>query len=478
MMPTRARSLPLWLWLAVALVALAPTAALEARPPRLTALDRYVHAPDPTYSFSTVSTTPGDGYTTTVLEMKSQQWLTSAEVDRTVWTHWLTVITPDTVKHRTVLLFIGGGNNGAKPPERPNPLFSDIAKTTGSVVVELRMVPNQPLTFAGETRPRREDEMIAYSWDKFLRTGDERWPARLPMTKAVVRAMDTITTFCQQKNTTVDRFVVAGASKRGWTAWTTAAVDPRVVALIPMVIDLLNLEPSFVHHWRAYGFWAPAIKDYEDLRIMDWMDTPQYRALRQIEDPYEYRDRLTLPKFLINAAGDQFFLPDSWRFYFHDLKGEKYLRYVPNTDHSLKDSDAPQSMAAFYAAVLTNTPRPQFDWSVEKDGTIRARTRTKPESVTLWRAVNAGARDFRLDSIGGAYKSTPLADRGDGVYEARPETPAKGWAAAFIELRFSSGSKYPLVFTTGVSVTPRMLPFDAPKPARAPKATRAPSSAR
>ena len=58
------------------------------------------------------------------------------------------------------------------------------------------------------------------------------------------------------------KFVVSGASKRGWTTWTTAAVDKRVVAIIPIVIDLLNVEPSFEHHWQAYGFWAPAIKDY------------------------------------------------------------------------------------------------------------------------------------------------------------------------------------------------------------------------
>ena len=43
-----------------------------------------------------------------------------------------------------------------------------------------------------------------------------------------------------------------------------------------------------------------------------------------------------MPKFMVYAAGDQFFLPDSSRFYFDDLKGEKYLRYVPNTDHSLR----------------------------------------------------------------------------------------------------------------------------------------------
>ena len=34
-----------------------------------------------------------------------------------------------------------------------------------------------------------------------------------------------------------DTFVVSGESKRGWTTWTTAAVDPRVVAMIPIVMD-------------------------------------------------------------------------------------------------------------------------------------------------------------------------------------------------------------------------------------------------
>ena len=58
------------------------------------------------------------------------------------------------------------------------------------------MVPNEPLMFAGETTNRTEDAIIAYSWDKYLRTGDARWPAQLPMTKAAVRAMDTVTAFC------------------------------------------------------------------------------------------------------------------------------------------------------------------------------------------------------------------------------------------------------------------------------------------
>jgi PhoPQ-activated pathogenicity-related protein len=82
------------------------------------------------------------------------------------------------------------------------------------------------------------------------------------------------------------KFVVGGASKRGWAAWTTAAVDSRVVAIIPVVIDLLNLKPSFDHHYRSYGFWAPAVAEFERAGIMRWAHTPQFEALIGIEDPY------------------------------------------------------------------------------------------------------------------------------------------------------------------------------------------------
>src|SRR4030095_13875686 len=185
-----------------------------------------------------------------------------------------------------------------------------VAIATKSVVSELKMVPNQPLVFAGETEGRKEDSLIAYTWDKFLRTGDAKWPARLPMTKAAVRAMDTVTAFCvgdEGGQTRVAAFVVAGGVKRGWTTWTTAAVDKRVIAIVPFVIDLLNIEASMLHHYAAYGFWAPSIGDYTAFHIMDWNGTPEYKALMEIEEPYEYRQRLTMPKFIINASGGQLF---------------------------------------------------------------------------------------------------------------------------------------------------------------------------
>lgn len=433
-----------------------------------TALDKYVQTPDPNYKFELKKTTPDEGFTTYLIEMTSQSWRAPSEVNRTLWKHWLVVVRPDKVEHTTGFIFITGGSNDGQEP-KTNPLLIELAKTTNSVVTELRMVPNQPLIFADDGKPLVEDGIIAYTWDKYLRTGDANWLARLPMTKSAVRAMDTVTTFSASEaggNVKVDRFVVAGGSKRGWTTWTTAAVDRRVIAIVPMVIDLLNLEKSFAHHYAAYGFWAPAVKDYEKNGLINWIGTPQYKAMLKIVEPYSYRDRLTMPKFLINAAGDQFFLPDSSQFYFDDLKGEKYLRYVPNTDHSLRNSDAQESIVAFYDAFLQNKPRPRFSWKFEKDGSISVKTVDQPTEVKLWQATNPDKRDFRLESIGAAYKSSNLTVGEKGVYTAKVEKPATGWTAFFVELTFPSGGKYPFKFTTAVRVVPDTLPYKMPKPDR------------
>jgi PhoPQ-activated pathogenicity-related protein len=434
-----------------------------------TALDRYVKRPDPTYAYKVVDTLKGEGYTAFVVELTSQTWRKESEVDRTVWKHWLTIVKPDKVEHTTGYLFITGGNIRDKAPARAKPEYVDIALTTHSVAAELQDVPNEPLQFKDAPGAKSEDGIIAYTWIKYMETGDEDWPLRLPMTKSAVRALDTVQAVMatpEAGGVKVEKFVVSGGSKRGWTTWTTAAVDPRVAAIMPASIDLLNLEKSFEHHWKVYGFWAPAVKDYVETGVMDWMGTKEYRNLLAIEEPYSYRDRLTMPKYLVQGAGDQFFLPDSSRFYFDDLRGEKYLRYVPNADHSLRGSDARESMVAFYEAVLKGTPRPKFSWTFEKNGDIRVTTKDKPSAVKLWQATNPEHRDFRIETFGANYTGSDLQDQGGGVYVAKVPVPEKGWSAYFVELTFPSGGKYPFKFTTAVRVNPDTEPFPAFAPKR------------
>jgi PhoPQ-activated pathogenicity-related protein len=442
----------------------AAAAAGTARPPGPasphTALDRYVAAPDTNYAWQAEASVRGEGGVAHFIRFTSQQWLTTNEVDRPLWTHWLLLARPDELRHDTALLFISGGRNGDARPPKLNSDLLDIARATKSVVAELRMVPNQPLVFGGDGKERHEDDLIAYTWDKYLRTGDEKWPARLPMTKAAVRALDTITAFCASEAggaRAVDKFVVAGGSKRGWTTWTTAIVDTRVVAVCPIVIDLLNVEPSFQHHWRAYGFWAPAVGDYEAHGIMNWQGTPEYRALLRIEEPFEYRDRLTMPKLLLNAAGDQFFLPDSAQFYFDELPGVKYLRYVPNADHSLKGSDAYGTLLAWHHATLNGAKLPEFSWKHGAAGTLEVKAATPPAAVKLWQVTNPATRDFRLETTGTNWAASPVT-LADGAARVTVPQPAAGWTAYFVELAYDVGAPAKLTLTTDVRVVPDTLP--------------------
>ena len=214
------------------------------------------------------------------------------------------------------------------------------AAATGSLVVELKMIPNQPIVFHGDGTPRKEDDLIAYCWDKFLDSGDPRWLPRFPMVKSVVRAMDCIQEWSKKEGIPVEKFVVAGGSKRGWTTWMTGATDHRVEAIVPIVIDVLNVDEQLFHHGATYGFWARALGDYVHHGIVQNPDHPRMQELHSMEDPYSYLDRLTLPKYIVNGSGDQFFVPDSSRFYYDDLQGEKHLYYVPNTDHGVDKNPA------------------------------------------------------------------------------------------------------------------------------------------
>jgi len=284
------------------------------------------------------------------------------------------------------------------------------------------------------------------------------------MTKSAVRAMDAVTEFCKSKKgglLDIKNFVVSGASKRGWTTWTTAVVDPRVVAIIPLVIDVLNIDKFSDHLYRAYGFWSPADAVYTNIGIHDLVDTPKYRELMQIEEPYEYRERLRIPKFIINSAGDQYYPPDSSQFYWNDLKGLKYLRYVPNTDHSLRGSDAYDSLLCFYLSFIRGDTIPSYTWNFEKNGTISVLTKTKPDNVVVWYATNPSTRDFRLMKIGAAYKSLPAIKTNDGCYVGIVPNPVTGWTAFFVELTWNMPTGAKLKMTTSVRVIPDKLPFDS-----------------
>ena len=428
-----------------------------------TALDRYVARPDPNYAYTLYHTQDDAAYVAYFLKMTSQQWRSTSEVDRTLWEHEVMIVIPrfglDSTD--TAVLLIDGGSNGGTLMNEVDPAVGAAAVTTGAVLALVRQVPNQPLYFADEAGVgRKEDEILAYSLDKALDTGDPEWAVHVAMTKAAVRAMDTVQNFAASKGKTIDDFLVIGGSKRGWTTWLTAAVDSRIRAIVPASIDMPNLARQFIHHWESYGFYAPALNDYAAFNLPCRMQTPEGKALAQVIDPYAYRDRYTMPKLILNASGDQFFTSDSSRFYYAGLPGLKWLRYTPNVDH-FQGVDTIVAALPWIDDILDNKTSPQLTWTREDNGTLRIATTTTPKQVKLWQATNPKARDFRLESIGPVWASQILKPAADGTYVGTVPQPSSGWTAFLIEATFATAGvlEPDQIYSTGIQIIPDTLPY-------------------
>lgn len=447
--------------LAAAILVSSPAAA---GPPN--ALDAYVAKPDPSYNVRVVGSCKGDGYRCAVLQLTSQTW-GPKDVDDRVWKHWMTVVIPDNVIHTKAFLYITGGEKGDAAPTKPEDRFAKLAVETRSVVVELDDVPNQPLTFADDPRrkARVEDEIIAYLQARYATAQNPDELLRLPMVKSGTQAMTAVQDFIKTDSggkLKIDGFVVAGGSKRGWTTWLVGAVDKRVVGIVPIVINVLSVNDTAIHHWRALGYFSPALQDYVDAGLIPGqIGKPSLEGVNLIEDPLNYQDRATMkiPKYVINAVGDEYFPPDNTRYGYSRVAQPKRLRMIPNSKHSTAGTDIMDSITAFHDAILNGRAMPDYAWKVRADGAIVVTPKGKPTEVLLWQGTNPKDRDFRVDTVGKTFTSTPLTAQPDGTFVGNVAQPASGYTAYFVELVYPSGGKYPLKFTTEVSVKPDVLPY-------------------
>ncbi len=398
----------------------------------------YVTQKDDAFSWQKVSSDRSPiGVALHELRLTSQRW------KGMVWRHTLLIAQPPKVTTDLALLVIAGGETDSRGDPQSRLLASTAAIQLQALVAVLYAVPNQPL-FDGLV----EDHLIAHTFVKFLETGDWQWAALLPMTKSAVKAMDAVQQFAQKElNLTVNGFVVTGASKRGWTTWLTAVADPqRVKGIAPMVYDNLNIPAQMRHQREVFGGYSEQISEYTQRGLTDLADTEKARPLVQLIDPYAYLDRLTMPKLIINGTNDRYWALDAANFYFDDLRGEKYILYVPNSGHGLEDvGRVVRAVMAFFDYLARRLTFPQLQWTwAPKDGgmTLTVRSDPMPKQVLLWRAT-APTKDFR----DAKWESQELTAT-DGAFHFTLTPPEKGYAAAFAELVYEGNNRTYSLCTT------------------------------
>lgn len=406
------------------------------------ALEDYVKQADDHYAWKQVEQKQEGGFTISHLELTSQKWREH------LWQHNVQVVRPDKVRHPGIaFLFISGDGRGTRNID----MLKTLAERAGALAAVVTRVPNQPL-YDG----RKEDALIAYTFDRYLKTGDESWPLLFPMVKSAVRAMDAVRDFAQRENQQkIEGFVVAGASKRGWTTWLTAAVDPRIKAIAPMVIDTLNMKVQTDWAEKVYGRQSEQIRDYVDQDLVKKTDTPEMVTLRGWVDPYSYRQRYNMPKLLLLGTNDPYWTVDSLRHYWNELPAPKLIFQTPNAGHDLAGGkQAIQTLAAYFQMIADGEPTPTMQWQFrdEADGKVAVALKVNQpaKSIRLWTA-DSPDRDFRNDT----WTSRELEIKpGSSQAMAEVTKPEQGYRAYLIEAVLTSSTGHDYKLSTEARVTP------------------------
>jgi PhoPQ-activated pathogenicity-related protein len=392
-----------------------------------TALQDYVAAKDDAFAWKIRGTDERDGCLMYDIDLTSQVW------QGITWNHAMSAFVPDDVRHTdTVLLFITGGSTGGRPGDDDRATGAKLAKLAQMPVAFLHQVPNQPLL--GD---RKEDDLISETFLRYIDTKDPKWPLLFPMVKSAVRAMDAIQEIAEQEHgATIERFVVTGGSKRGWTTWLSAVADERVAGIAPIVIDTLNFRPQMKHQMETWGEYSEQIADYTSKGLVEVMEKQPEIPLWRWVDPYTYRSKLTLPKLLINGTNDRYWVIDALNLYWDDLVGDKHVLYVPNAGHGLDGGReaALTTLAVFAQHVAVGKQLPNLLWEHDDDGgqmRLTVHSKPAPKSVRLW-VARSEDKDFRPDR----WEASEVTANGDGAYVARVDAPESGHIAFFAEATY------------------------------------------
>ncbi|ELU12951.1 hypothetical protein CAPTEDRAFT_223161 [Capitella teleta] len=450
----------------------------------VTPLDEYVAREDPGYPAWEIIDEydmSDIGCIAHVVNFTSQIWKDESVSSQPIWFHYLLIFMPleGLTYTEAAITFIEGGSNTGGPPGPSNDFVAIMcaaANRTGASTSLLRMIPNQPIRYPDDPsgRNRTEDANIAWTWKKMIDDpSDPEIALQFPMTKSAVKALDVHTAVVAELDpeANIQKYTVAGGSKASVTKATVA----------------INLHK----HYESLGGWTYVFADYYDVNITSHLDDPNTAEMAQQIDPLSYKERLTMPKVVMCATGDEFFLLDDSHMFFSDLPEPKFMMYelrlMENTNHGMIGvySRLVNTLLSFFITMQEEDGLdrlPKLSWTrywIEAEAIGEITMEVKPDSPALLDAEAFWAdtpdpvrRDFRLTTAEGL--SGVLWRRwhngSNGTFDQLnentwrltvPESTASPYRAMLVNGIFEGpNSEMTFEVTTETQIIPDTFPFE------------------
>lgn len=481
-------------------------------------VQQYVQRSDPSYAWqdtglrlSGVDIATRVRWRGYVLNMTSQQWLSPEEVDFPLWWHLLIVVVPERLERpdwASLALEFGftksDGSLVRIDNRRANSWELDtiedsitidstnlsdkraeltmVAARAASVAAQTRALgavllnlPNAYETFEADPQHKRRamDSLRSFAYGSFLQHRSE--PERmvdLPMVKAVVKALDTITAFTSSEAVSSEparRFGVIGASKLGLTTWMAAAADARIEAIAPLAMhaafedtappddEAAMLSHMYPHKPGLEKMLAAAqvFSSYGEVFEVMKNEPQAYQEFAAVVDPTRWADRLQVPMLWAMSANDEV-LPctslDAPRRHLRQFEERASFLQVANCEHGEVINCALPSIVALFRGVLLRAGRPPrldgvLDDAADTVHLHLAGGTPPPIRVQRWDAVAATAgpagqqQRQRPDFVASRFAAEAVHQTGPGSWNwiARSRPPVNSSAsstALFVEAAF------------------------------------------
>mmetsp|Transcript_23927 Transcript_23927/g.48699 ORF Transcript_23927/g.48699 Transcript_23927/m.48699 type:complete len:548 (-) Transcript_23927:26-1669(-) len=446
---------------------------------------KYIALPDAHYSWRDTRTRLNGVDPTTfirwkgyVLNMTSQKWLTTDSVSSPIQWHTVVVVVPDNLEPGNwANLIIDFGldhypdenstfdqeyimnrypgsrdiqnifviNNRTILDYKPE-LKRAVCKTgylathTRSVSISLFNALNEVQVFKDDPAHmlKSQDLIKAYSWFEFMKYGGNE-PERimeLPVAKAVVRTLDTVTDFTKGlPSGEVTNFAVVGLSKLGMATWMTSAIDERVKAIAPVALPP-GRRPT-VESPRASLIDQSDSQDPYD-KVSEWkLQYPaEFQRLMGIIDWGSWINQLTKPVLYVQDTNDAWFDGGiagvgSW---LPMLPVHARVLFVKAT-HGTALMAGLSGVAAFFRSQRLGEKAPQISYDLNSSSrtlTVRQVSSHTPSSVRLVSAVTCSKFDATTYMFGDSSQQPSFLN--SLWNEAPDEVPEQGVRTWVVDL--------------------------------------------